>query len=147
METEQILVTVVITVAVCPSPVAMLLGGAVVEPSSPCPDPSRGKWREEEECAQGPLPVVLLLCTLPTAMPSPAPTHSTPQPRPKPPSTRARSPCPVLLDAHRQGPRAGELLDAFALVAPAYKYPRRSNEETHPVPSYLPDILTSPRSP
>jgi hypothetical protein len=79
---RQIVITVVITVAVRPAPVAMLLGDAAVEPSSPCPDPSHEKRREEENCAQGPLPVVLLLCTLPTAMPSPAPTHSPRQHRP-----------------------------------------------------------------
>jgi hypothetical protein len=141
------MITVVITVAVRPAPVAMLLGDAAVEPSSPCPDPSHEKRREEENYAQGPLPVVLVLCTLPTAMPSLAPTHSPPRPSHHPPSTPQRPPCPVLLDAQRQGPRAGELLDALALVAPTYKYPRRSNEETRPVPSYLPDTLTSSRSP
>jgi hypothetical protein len=40
-----------------------------------------------------------------------------------------------------QGPRAGELLAALTLVAPAYKYPRRSNGDTHLTPSYLPDTL------
>jgi hypothetical protein len=48
----------------------------------------------------------------------------------------------VLLDAHRQGPQTGELLDALAPDAPAYKSPRRSNEQTHPDPSYLPDIFS-----
>jgi hypothetical protein len=54
MKIEQILITVVITVAVRPAPVAMLLDGAAVEPRSPCPDPSREKWREEEKRAQDP---------------------------------------------------------------------------------------------
>jgi hypothetical protein len=58
---------------------------------------------------------------------------------------RARSPCPVLLEAHRQGPRAVELLDAVAPDAQAYLNPRRSNEETRPAPSYLPDTLVLPR--
>jgi hypothetical protein len=40
-----------------------------------------------------------------------------------------------------QGPRAGELLAALTLAAPAYKYPRRSNGDTHLTPSYLPDTL------
>jgi hypothetical protein len=40
-----------------------------------------------------------------------------------------------------QGPRAVELLDAFVLDAPAYKYPRRSNGDTRLTPSYLPDTL------
>jgi hypothetical protein len=39
-----------------------------------------------------------------------------------------------------QDPRAGELLAALILDAPAYKMPLRSNEAAHPVPSYLPDI-------
>jgi hypothetical protein len=78
---------------------------------------------------------------------APEPTHSTPRPRPKPPSTRARPPCPLSLDACAQGPRAGELLAALTLAAPPYKYPRRSNGETRPVPSYLPDTLVSPHLP
>jgi hypothetical protein len=74
------------------------------------------------------------------------PTHSTPQPRPNPPSMRARPPCPVLIDARCQGPRTGELLDTLALVSPAYKSPRRSNERTRPAPSYLPDTFSPSRS-
>jgi hypothetical protein len=38
-----------------------------------------------------------------------------------------------------QDPRADELLVALFLDAPAYKKPRRSNEEKHLTPSYLPD--------
>jgi hypothetical protein len=72
----------------------------------------------------------------------PEPTHSTPRPRPNPSSTRARPPCPLSLDARAQGPRAGELLSALALVAPAYINPRRSNEETHTTPSYSPNIIS-----
>jgi hypothetical protein len=45
-----------------------------------------------------------------------------------------------------QGPRAGELLAALTLAAPAYKKPCRSNEEKHPTPSYLPDNPVSPLS-
>jgi hypothetical protein len=41
-----------------------------------------------------------------------------------------------------QGPRAVELLDAFVLDAPPYKYPRRSNGDTRLTPSYLPDNLS-----
>jgi hypothetical protein len=41
----------------------------------------------------------------------------------------------------RQDPRAGELLVALFLDAPAYKKPLRSNEATHLTPSYLPDTL------
>jgi hypothetical protein len=52
----------------------------------------------------------------------------------------------VLLITHRQGPRAGELLDALALDSLAYKSPRRSNEWTHTTPSYLPDTSSSPSS-
>jgi hypothetical protein len=40
----------------------------------------------------------------------------------------------------RQGPRNGELLAALVPVAPAYIKPLRSNESTHLIPSYLPDI-------
>jgi hypothetical protein len=43
----------------------------------------------------GPPPSLLLLCTLPTALPSPAPTHSPPQPMRPPPSKPPRPPCPV----------------------------------------------------
>jgi hypothetical protein len=143
---EKIEFTVLITVAVRLNPVAMLVDDAAVEPSPLCPDPSREKWREEEERAQDPPLCLSSLCKLPTAMTAPEPTHSTPRPRQNPSSTRARPPCPVLLDAHRQGPRTGELLDDLALVSPAYKSPRRSNEPTRPAPSYLPDTLTSPRS-
>jgi hypothetical protein len=50
-KSSQIKITVRITIAVRPAPVAMLLDGAAVEPSSPCPDPSREKWREEEKRA------------------------------------------------------------------------------------------------
>jgi hypothetical protein len=82
----------------------------------------------------------------PTVVTAPEPTHSTPRLRPNPSSTRARPPCPLSLDARAQGPRAGELLAALALDAPAYKRPRRSNEPTRPIPSYLPDTLVSPRS-
>jgi hypothetical protein len=124
----------------------MLVDDAAVEPSPLCPDPSHEKGREEEEHTHDPPLCLSSSCTTPTAMTAPEPTHSTPQPRPNPPSTRARPPCPVLLDARCQGPRTGELMDALALVAPAYKSPRRSNEPTRPVPSYLPDTLTSPRS-
>jgi hypothetical protein len=46
-----------------------------------------------------------------------------------------------------QGPRAGELLAALTLDALAYKRPLRSNDETHPIPSYLPDIAASSLSP
>jgi hypothetical protein len=53
----------------------------------------------------------------------------------------------VSLDARRQGPRTGELLDALAPDSLAYKNPRRSNEQANTTPSYLPDTLTSPRLP
>jgi hypothetical protein len=139
-------VTVRITITVRLNPVAMLVDDAAVEPSPLCPDPSREKGREEEERAQDPPLCLSSSCTTPTAMTAPEPTHSTPQPRPNPPSTRARPPCPVLLDAHCQGPRTGELLDTLALISPAYKSPRRSNEPTRPAPSYLPDIFSSPHS-
>jgi hypothetical protein len=51
---------------------------------------------------------------------------------------------PMVARCTRQGPRADELLAALNLLAPAYKRPRRSNEPTFPVPSYLPDTLVSP---
>jgi hypothetical protein len=41
-------------------------------------------------------------------------------------------------------PCAGHPLDALAPASLAYKSPRRSNEETHTISSYLPDTLTSP---
>jgi hypothetical protein len=145
-KSEKIDFTVSCTVLLHSNPVAMLVETAAVDPSPLCPDPSREKWREEEERAQDPPLCLSSSCTTPTAMTAPEPTHSTPHPRPNPPSTRARPPCPVLLDARCQGPRTGELLGALALVSPAYKSPRRSNEPTRPARSYLPDTLTSPRS-
>jgi hypothetical protein len=57
---EEIVVTVRITVAVRLDPVAILVGDAAVEPSPLCPDPSREKWREEEERAQDPPSLSLL---------------------------------------------------------------------------------------
>jgi hypothetical protein len=143
----KIVITVRITAPVRLMPVAMLVDDAAVDPSPLFPDPSREKWRRRRRTRPGPpLSSPSASYTSPTSKTSPAPTHSTPRPRPNPPSTRARPPCPVLLEAHRQAPRTGELLDTIALVAPAYKSPRRSNEPTRPAPSYLPDNLFSPRS-
>jgi hypothetical protein len=48
----------------------------------------------------------------------------------------------VSLNARAQDPHSDELLDARAFDAPAYKRPLRSNEETHPTPSYRPDNLS-----
>jgi hypothetical protein len=48
----------------------------------------------------------------------------------------------VLLDVHRQGPRAGELLDTLSPDAQAYINPHRSNEETNTTPSYRPDTIS-----
>jgi hypothetical protein len=48
----------------------------------------------------------------------------------------------VLLDAQRQGPRAGELLDTLSPDAQAYINPRQSNEETHTTPGYRPDTIS-----
>jgi hypothetical protein len=53
----KILITVSFTVLARSNPVAMLLDGASVDSSAPCPNPSHEKRREEENCAQGPLPV------------------------------------------------------------------------------------------
>jgi hypothetical protein len=145
-KSKQIEFTVSCTVLPRPNPVAMLLGDATVDASPLCPDPSHGRGRRRGDSTPGPPLFFPAACTSPTTLPSPAPTHSTPRPRPKPPSTRARPPCPWSLDAHAQDPRAGELLAALALDALAYKRPRRSNEPTHPVPSYLPDNPVSPRS-
>jgi hypothetical protein len=123
MKIEQILITVKITVLARSNPVAMLLDDATVEPSAPCPDPSHEKGRRRGGSTQDPPLFFPACCTSPTALPSPAPTHSTPQPRPKPPNTRARPPCPVLLDARCQGPRTGELLDTLSPDAQAYINP------------------------
>jgi hypothetical protein len=49
---------------------------------------------------------------------------------------------PVSTFKRRQGPRAGELLDALFPDAPTYKYPRRSNGDTRLTPSYRPDTLS-----
>jgi hypothetical protein len=101
------------------------------------------KEGEEEDSTQDPLSSSPATCTSPTIVTAPAPTHSMPQPRPKPPSTRARSLCPVLLDAQPQGPQAGELLDTLSPNAQAYINPHRSNEETHTTPGYRPDTISS----
>jgi hypothetical protein len=45
--------------------------------------------------------------------------------------------------ARRQDPRAVKLLVAWFLVASAYINPLRSNGDTHPATSYLPDITAS----
>jgi hypothetical protein len=110
----------------------------------PRPEP----WEVEGRRGTRPGPPLCLSssCTTPTAVTALEPTHSTPRPRPNPSSTRARPPCPVLLDVHRQGPRTGELLDALAPDALAYKSPCRSNEWTRPAPSYLPDTFSPSRS-
>jgi hypothetical protein len=129
-----------ITVRARLSTVAMLLDDATVEPSTLSPDPSCEKRREEEKRAQGPLPVLLL----PARRRPPCPRQSRP--------TAPRGQAITLLARERgrrdrgelqtqPGPRAGELLVALFLNAPAYKRPRRSNGATHPVPSYLPDTL------
>jgi hypothetical protein len=125
MKSSQIEATVKITVLARPNPVAMLLDDAAVEPSAPCPDPSREKGRRRGGSTQDPPLFFPACCTSPTTLPSPAPTHSTPQPRPKPPSTRARPPCLVSLDARAQGPRSGELLDTLSPDAQVYLNPRR----------------------
>ena len=116
-------ITVRITAPVRLDPIATLVNVSAVEPSPLCPDPSREKGREEEERAQDPPSLSLLFL-------HDADRHDRARADPqhaaaetKPPSTRARPPCPVLLDARCQGPRTGELLDALALVSPAYKSP------------------------
>jgi hypothetical protein len=83
---------------------------------------------------------------LPTAVTAPEPTHSTPSPRPNPSSTRARPSSPVLPVHVASTTFAGHPLGALVPAPLAYKNPRRSNEWTHTIPSYLPDTLTSPRS-
>jgi hypothetical protein len=77
---------------------------------------------------------------------SPAPTHSTPQPRQHPSSTRARPLSPVSPVHVASTPCAGHPLGALVPASLAYKSPRRSNDWTHTIPSYLPDTLTSSRS-
>jgi hypothetical protein len=80
--------------------VAMLLDGASIDSSAPSPDPSQEKRREDEMCAQGPLPVPLLpaRCRPPWRRQS-RPTTSRsrastlPQPSQHPPSTPPRPPC------------------------------------------------------
>jgi hypothetical protein len=72
------------------------------------------------------------------------PQHSAAEPAPFQHAPEAA--VPGMTFERCQGPRAGELLAALTLVAPTYKYPRRSNGETRPVPSYLLDTLVSPRS-
>jgi hypothetical protein len=75
---EQIVVTMKITAPVHLVPVAMLVDDAAVEPSSLCPDPSREKWREDEERAQDPPSLSLLSLQAPDhrALASTDPQHS-----------------------------------------------------------------------
>jgi hypothetical protein len=115
------------TVLMRPDPVAILMDDAAVEPSPLCPDPSREKWREEEERAQDPPLCLSSSCTTPTVVTAPEPTHSTPRPRPNPSSTRASPSSPVSPVHVASMPCAGEFLDALALASLAYKSPRRSN--------------------
>jgi hypothetical protein len=119
------------------STVAMLLGLSSIDSSAPSPDPSQEKRRFAPRA--------------PSQQPSSL--HDTDQlggARGDPQHPAAESapsqhaPVTAVTGAsfkHRQGPRADELLAALALVAPAYKMPRRSNAETHLTPSYLPDML------
>jgi hypothetical protein len=93
-----------------------------------------------------PSPLLLPLCKLPTAVTSLEPTHSTPSPRQNPASTRARPPCPASSVHITSTPCAGHPLGALVPAPLAYKNPRRSNERTHPTPSYLPDNFSSSRS-
>jgi hypothetical protein len=107
----------------------------------PQPRPKPGEAEGRRGVHPGPPPSDLLPCSMPTALPSPEQTHSTPRPSQNPPSTRAWPPCLVSLNARAQDPHSDELLDAFILDAPPYKYPRRSNRDTHLTPRYLPDTL------
>jgi hypothetical protein len=61
-KSKQIEFTVGCTVLARSRTVAILLDDATVEPSAPCPVPSHEKGRDEEKCAQGPLPVFFFLC-------------------------------------------------------------------------------------
>jgi hypothetical protein len=143
----EIKITVKITAPVRLVPVAMLIDDAAVEPSPLYPDPSREKGRRGGGQHPGPpLSSSPACCTSPTIVTSPEPTHSTPRPRQHPSSTRARPSRPVSPVHVASMPCAGHLLGAPVPDAPAYKSPRRSNDWTHTIPSYLPDTLTSPRS-
>jgi hypothetical protein len=138
MKIEQIRATVKITVLVRSPPVAMLLDTSAVDPSAPCPDPSRTTW-EETRTAPGPPSLLLLpLCMLPTAVPSPAPTHSTPRPRQPPPSTRARPSRPVSPVHVASKLCAGHPLDAPVPAALAYKNPPAIKREDSPRPQLPP---------
>jgi hypothetical protein len=125
----------------------MPLDGATVEPSPLCPDPSPGRRRRRGDSTPGPpslLPSSLHVADHP-ALASTDPQHSAAET--EAPQHASEAAVPMVARRARQGPRNGELLAALTLDAPAYKRPRRSNEWTHPVPSYLPDTRTSPRSP
>jgi hypothetical protein len=146
LKIEHITITVKNTVAVHLNPVATLLDGATVDASPLCPDPSHRRRRRRGDSTPGPpslLPSNLHVADHP-ALASTDPQHSTAET--EAPQHASEAAVPMVARRTRQGPRADELLAALALDAPAYKRPRRSNEEKHPVPSYLPDTLVSPRS-
>jgi hypothetical protein len=117
----------------------MLLGIPTVDSSAPSPDPSQEKRREGEVCTQGPLPVTSSLHDADHL----GGARADPQHPAAEPTLAQHTPEAAVTGASSkriQDPRAGELLVALFLDAPAYKKPLRSNEEKHLTPSYVPDI-------
>jgi hypothetical protein len=129
-------------------PVAMLLDIPAVEPSLPCPDPSRETWGRGGRTHPDPPLCPAAPCTTPTVMALPPPTHSTPSPRQHPASTPPRPPRPALL-AHAARHRPSMPLETLApALSRAYKNrpstPRRSTPSPLPIPTLLSSSL--PRS-
>jgi hypothetical protein len=97
----------------------MLVETAAVEPSPLCPDPSREKWREEEERAQDPPSLPLLSLQAPDRHDRARadPQHSAAETNPLQHASEAA--VPGVAFAHCQGPRTGHLLAALALGLPS----------------------------
>jgi hypothetical protein len=107
---------------------------------SPLPRPK--PWKKEEKRSQHPWTPALLPSSL-HVDDHPALARGNPQDPAADPATSQHASVSAVTGAslqRRQDPRAVKLLVAWFPVASAYIKPLRSNESTHPIPSYLPDI-------
>jgi hypothetical protein len=128
------------TVLARPSAVAMLLDDATVEPSAPSPTQARRSGGETSFAPRAPSQSPSALLDADHFGGARAGTQH-PAAEPTPSQHAHVTAVTGTSFKRRQGPRAGELLVALFPVAPAYKKPRRSNEEKHLTPSSLPDTV------
>jgi hypothetical protein len=97
----------------------MLIDDAAVDPSSLCPDPSREKWREEEERAQDPPSLSLLFLHDADRHDHARDDLQHSAAETKPLQHAPEAVVPGVAFAPRQGPRTGHLLAALALGLPS----------------------------